>query len=152
MKKILVLLAMLFSFNAFAGDGFTLTFMDGTTKTFTMEELKAFNEVSKALEPRILPAITATIGVIMGAAAASTAGFTVPVIMLTATIDGVVYYFYGYGITRFFDEMALDSAYKARIKSAKAQAMHLKEEMEKGAVSLNDRALQLKDRVVTSFN
>lgn len=146
MKKFFLCFAMLVSFNAFAVNGITLTFLDGSTKSYTMEQLKSFNDISKDLQPRILPVITSTMGVIFGGAAASAAGATLPIIVLTATIDGVIYYFYGYGITRFFDEYALNIAYRARLTEMKAQAYHLGEYSKNALANLNQKALDIIDR------
>jgi hypothetical protein len=137
---------MLISFNAAAVDGIKLTFLDGSTRSYTMEQLKAFNDISKDLQPKILPVITGTMGVIFGGVAASAAGATMPVVVLAATIDGVIYYFYGYGITRFFDEYALDIAYRSRLAEIKAQAYHLGEYSKDAVSNLNQKALVMMGR------
>jgi len=146
MKKIIMLFAMLLTMNAFVEDGIKLTFLDGSTKNYTMEQLKSFNDISKDLQPKILPVITGTMGVIFGGATASAAGATLPVVILAATIDGVIYYFYGYGITRFFDEYALDIAYRARLAEIKAQAYHFGEYSKGAVVTLNQKALDVMGR------
>lgn len=120
MRSIFIILFLIFTATANAADGVTISRADGSSKTYSIEQLKGFVEIGEDFKPRILPAVASAFGIVAGFASATAAGATVPIIIITVVLDGFVYYFYGYGLTRFFDEMALEGIYKAQVKSAKS--------------------------------
>jgi hypothetical protein len=150
MKKLFILLFLSLSLNAFA-----------TELPYTIEEVSSYNKVSEGLRPKVLPAITGTIGLVGGVATAAAAGVGTPLVVISGASAGVVYYFYGYGVSRAIDEYLLaklekretgvvdKESTKEKIQDLYDNAVEKKDDLKEKAEDMYDSA---KEKTVNLFN